>query len=84
MTTPMKLRVSGFCHIDVSYVVNVDVPDEYLGREIEFIEDVIGLPKLATLKNAPHAVALTGVDGEWSLEDAKFIATFAEWQEVKP
>ena len=83
MSTPMKLRVSGFVHIDLNYVINVDVPDEYLGREIEFITDVIGLPKLATLKNAPHAVALTGVDGEWSVDDAKFCPVFAD-TEVKP
>lgn len=83
MTTHMKLRVSGFCHVDVSYVINVDVPDEYLGREIEYVEDVVKLPELATLKTAPHALALTGVDGVWSVDAAKFIAVFAD-TEVTP
>ena len=78
MTTPMKLKVHGFVHLNVTYEITVDMPDDFLGRELEFVTDHVGLPTLATLKGAPHAVALVGADGVWETKGCVFREVFAE------
>jgi hypothetical protein len=74
----MKLKVSGFIIVDVSYECTADIPDNYLGREIEFLEDQDMLPEVATLRTNPHVIGLHGQLPTWVLAPGQFKPAIAE------
>ena len=63
-----RLRVTGFAYVDVSYEVTADMPEDYLGREIDYLEDHDLLPELAaeggTLRLRGKVATWLLVDGE--------------------
>jgi hypothetical protein len=64
----MRLKVTGFATVDVSYEVTADIPENYLGREIEYLEDHDLLPELAT---EGGTLRLRGKVATWHLADSE-------------
>ena len=74
-------RLHGLLIIDVTYETRADVPPEFAGREVEYLEE-LGFPEVVTLSTNSGVVGLSGQMPKWNVDDAKFSVCMAE--EVKP
>ena len=72
-----KLKVHIMLFIEATYECTADVPTEYLGREVEFLEQQ-GFPKPMTLRTNPGVVGLSGQMPTWNTADADLRVIMAE------
>ena len=70
-------EVHGLLFIDMTYKVHADVPPEFEGRELEWLESQ-GFPKVMTLSTNPHVVGLEGQSPTWNVEDANLRIAYVE------